>query len=191
MKRNCREESALLQSEGSHPVADYEALFDRYCPAIFAYLRSHLSSREDAEDLTFDVFVAALEKPSLPTWSGTRQLAWLKCVARNKLGNSYQYAQRHPIVALDENVEALPDPDEPEHIFLRNEMYGQLHSSIQQLSALEQQLLLLRYGHGLATAEIAVLVQESDDTIRQRLSRTVRQLRKLHAAHPMTKGEKR
>src|SRR5258708_36566152 len=136
----------MLQSEGSHPVADHEALFDRYCPAIFAYLRSHLSSREDAEDLTLDVFAAALENPSLPTWSGARQLAWLKRVAHNKLGNSYRYPQRRPTVALDERVEALPDPDDPEHILLRNERDGQLHRSIHQLPPMRTQLYNLHYG---------------------------------------------
>jgi RNA polymerase sigma-70 factor, ECF subfamily len=177
----------MLQSEESHLAADHEALFDRYCPVIYAYLRSHLSSREDIEDLTLDVFAAALENPSLLTWSGARQLAWLKSVARNKLVNSYRYVQRHPTVALDESVEDLPDPDEPEHILLRNETYGQLHRSIQQLPPAQQQLLLLRYGHGLTTAEIAALLHKSDQTIRQLLSRTVCLLRTLSA----TKGDSR
>ena len=178
----------MLQSEESHPVAaDHEAVFDRYCPVIYAYLRSHLSSREDVEDLTLDVFAAALENPSLPGWSGARQLAWLKGVARNKLMNSYRYVQRHPTVALDESADDLPDPDEPERILLRNETYGQLHQSIQQLSPVQQQLLLLRYGHGLTTSEIAVLLHKSDQSIRQLLSRTVCLLRTLSA----TKGESR
>src|SRR5260370_24388680 len=103
----------MLQSEGSHPVADHEALFDRYCPAIFAYLRSHLSSREDAEDLTLDVFAAALENPSLPTWSGARQLAWLKRLPHNNLGNSYRYPQPRPTAALADSRAAIPDPADP------------------------------------------------------------------------------
>lgn len=177
----------MLQSEKSQPVADHEALFDRYCPVIFAYLRAHLSSREEVEDLTLDVFAAALENPSLSTWSGDRQLAWLKRTARNKLLNFYRYTRRRPTVALDASVEFLPDPDEPERILLRNEMYEQLHQAIQQLPPLQQQLLLLRYGHGLATAEIAVLLNKSDQTIRQMLSRAICLLR----AQSPTKGEER
>ena len=42
--------------------ADVATLFDRYGPVIFAYILKHVRSREDAEDLTLEVFTAALEK---------------------------------------------------------------------------------------------------------------------------------
>ena len=41
---------------------DDAAFFDRYGPVIFAYILKHVRSREDAEDLTLEVFTAALEK---------------------------------------------------------------------------------------------------------------------------------
>ena len=40
-------------------------LYHRYAPTIFAYLRQHTNSREDAEDLTLGVFTAALERNNL------------------------------------------------------------------------------------------------------------------------------
>lgn len=38
------------------------ALYQCYAPAIFAYLLRQLGSREDAEDMLLEVFLAVLEK---------------------------------------------------------------------------------------------------------------------------------
>ena len=51
--------------ETTYATADDPALYDRYGPAIFAYVRLYTSSREDAEDLTLEVFLAALEHKNL------------------------------------------------------------------------------------------------------------------------------
>ncbi len=59
------------------------ALYARYARAIFAYLRLHTPSREDAEDLTLEVFLATLEYNPLSGLSDDEQLAWLPRVARN------------------------------------------------------------------------------------------------------------
>src|SRR5450755_1260923 len=76
-------------------------LYDRYAHIIFAYVRLHLSSREDAEDVTLEVFVAALEHQKLAGLSSQEQLMWLRRVASNKLVDIYRHAQRHPVVDLD------------------------------------------------------------------------------------------
>jgi len=36
-------------------------LYQRYAPGLFAYLRQQTHSREDAEDVLVDIFLAALE----------------------------------------------------------------------------------------------------------------------------------
>ncbi len=174
--------------ENEHEISptDHTEIFKYYGPVILNYLRLHLSSREEAEDLTLDVFTAALNNQQLLTWSGTRQLGWLKRVASNKLVDFYRRTQRRPVVPLDQITETLLDEDDPELVALRKEDYTQLYEQIQKLPPLQQQLLRLRYGHGLQTAEIAELFNKSDQAIRQMLSRTIGQLR-LHYSTSMVK----
>jgi RNA polymerase sigma factor (sigma-70 family) len=154
-------------------------LYDRYAHIIFAYVRLHLSVREDAEDLTLEVFVAALEQRNLLGLSAEEQLKWLRRVASNKLVDLYRHTQRHPSVALESIVEQLYEDEgrSPEHIVLQQERYQQLYSKISELPELQQNLLQLRFGHGLRFAEIAILLNKREDALRKLLSRTLTLLR--------------
>ena len=166
------EEGELLVS------ADIE-LYDRYAPVIFAYVRLHLSSYEDAEDLTIEVFTAAFEYDNLSSFAESEKLAWLRRVAHNRLIDRYRYVDRHPSVILDQVVETLESDDisTPEQIALREEVYGQLRAMIGQLPELQQQVLQLRYEDGLRFVEIAVVLNKREDAVRKLLSRTLTALR--------------
>jgi len=59
-------------------------LYQHYWLTILASIRQHISSREDAEDILLEVFVAALESTSLLTMGEKQQLVWLRRVAHNK-----------------------------------------------------------------------------------------------------------
>ena len=157
--------------------SDDAAFFDRYGSMIFAYVLKHVRSREDAEDLTLEVFTAALEKKTLARLRPEEQLAWLKRVAHNKLIDAYRKAQHRQSVDIDIFTDVLYGSDEPEQVILQREVDHQLHQHIQQLSAFQQQLLYLRYAHNLSTAEIGVLLNKSEEAVRQQLSRTRKALR--------------
>lgn len=157
--------------------SDDAALFDRYGPVIFAYILKHVRSREDAEDLTLEVFTAALEKKTLSQLRPEEQLAWLKRVTQNKLIDVYRKTQHRHNVNIDLFVGVLYGDDEPEQVVLQREVDRQLHQHIQQLPAFQQQLLFLRYAHNLNAAEIGVLLNKSEGTIRQQLSRIRKFLR--------------
>ncbi|HET8911806.1 MAG TPA: sigma-70 family RNA polymerase sigma factor [Ktedonobacteraceae bacterium] len=162
------------------------ALYERYGPLIFGYLRSHIRSLEDAEDLLLEVFVAALEEDNLSAFTPAEQLSWLRKVAHNKLLNLYRQGSRHPQVALDFVLETILEEEDPEQHTLREEERGQLRAALQKLPPLQQQILRLRYGDGLRCPEIAVLLDKREGAVRKLLSRSI-----LFLRHVYREGESR
>ncbi|GCE11160.1 RNA polymerase sigma factor [Tengunoibacter tsumagoiensis] len=184
------------QSFGTEaPIESFEdaALYDQYGAVIFAYIRLHTPSREDAEDLTLDVFTSALEQDNLAAFRPEERLAWLRRVAHNRLIDAYRRATRRPTIVLDEIIEKMlvDDKESPEQSAVRRESYIQLHQKVQQLSELQQQLLRLRYGDGLRFAEIAILLNKREEALRKLLSRTLITLRQLYQQSDLSMQERR
>ncbi|HEY1352290.1 MAG TPA: sigma-70 family RNA polymerase sigma factor [Ktedonobacteraceae bacterium] len=173
-------------------TTDDASLYDRFGQAIFAYVRLSTSSREDAEDLTLEVFTTALEQNNLAHLSDREQLAWLRRVAHNRFIDGYRRTTRHPVVELDKVVDRLfaDETANPEEIMLQQETYAQLHQVVRTLPQLQQQLLRMRYGDGLRFAEIAVLLDKREDALRKLLSRTLAALRTRYK-QPVQEGRKR
>lgn len=169
--------------------ADEGELFDLYGKAIFAYLRLHTASREDAEDLTVEVFTAALEYDQLSGMPEHERLIWLRRVAQRRLVDHYRRLQRRPApVALDLHMEMMLDDtaQNPERIVLQREAAGELHRAVSALPQLQQQLIRLRFVDGLRSAEIAVLLNKREEAVRKLLSRTMAQLRGIF--HTLAEG---
>lgn len=161
-------------------------LYDRFSMAIFSYVRMHITSYEDAEDLTVEVFAAALERDNLRTLGEMEQLAWLRRVAHNKMVDSYRRKSHQTLVTFDkleELVEELSDSN-PEYLLLRKEEYAHLGKAVARLSQPQQQVLLLRFHAELSFTEIAVLLNKREDAIRKILSRTLASLRASFREQP-------
>ncbi|MBO0795771.1 MAG: sigma-70 family RNA polymerase sigma factor, partial [Ktedonobacteraceae bacterium] len=60
---------------------------------------------------------------------------------------------------------------------LRNEDYAVLRAHLSHLSELQQEIVRLRFGHGLRLKEIAQQLNKSDNVIRVTLSRALNLLR--------------
>ncbi len=155
-------------------------LYNHYAPTIFAYIRQHEVTREEAEDLTLEVFIAALERNNLSELPDTEKLAWLRRVAHNKLVDSYRRFNRHPAVTLEEVVMQNGAWPSPELSILQQEEYGWLYEALTRLPASQQQVLRLRYGNGLRFAEIAIMLNKREEAVRKLLSRA---LNALHAIY--------
>lgn len=164
------------------------ALYERYGQVIFAYLRLHIRSLEDAEDLLLDVFLAALENDNLAALSPGEQLAWLRRVTHNKLLNVYRRTSRSPHVALDSIMDTIFAEETPEQLTLQQEERGQLRVALQKLPILQQHILQLRYGDGLHCPEIALLLNKREGAVRKLLSHSIHFLRQLYQ---QTEGENR
>jgi RNA polymerase sigma-70 factor (ECF subfamily) len=156
------------------------SLYDRYAPTILAYLCQHVSSRQDAEDLLAEVFLAAYRNNALADLLDEQQLAWLRRVARNKLIDCYRHTSVLSELPLEQALETEDTDLTPEQRAVKQEQYQRLYAALAQLSPEQRELIQLRYGNEMRLVEIAGMMGRPDGTIRKLLSRTLRQLRAVY-----------
>jgi len=163
--------AALVVRAQSNPAA-FAALYDRFLPAVYRYLYRRSGSRADAEDLTAQTFLSALE--ALPRYREQGHFAaWLFAIARSKLGSHWRAGRRQ--TSLDELAEQGADPD----LFggvVRGQQLARLKGLLGALNEDEQELIRLRYTAGLPFGEIAALLGKHEDAVKKSLYRLLARL---------------
>lgn len=158
------------------------ALYERYAPIILTYLRQNRITKEDAEDLLVEVFLAAMESKTLLNVQEGAQLAWLQRVAHNKVIDHLRRATRRSAMDLDDVAEKLPDDERrtPEQVLLQREDHDWLRARLATLPAQQQEVLRLRFADGLRSQEIGQRLNKSDSAVRMLLSRAMSFLRTVY-----------
>ncbi|GHO59669.1 RNA polymerase sigma factor [Ktedonobacter robiniae] len=158
------------------------ALYQRYAPVIFAYLLRQVPSREDAEDLLVDIFLATMEKSALASMDEQRVAAWIWTVARNKVVDYRRRSKYRASIELAKVEDVLYESEEqaPERMALKHEERQTLHTLLQELPELQRQIVHLRFGHDLTCGQIATVIDKSEAAVRMTLHRTLKLLRTLY-----------
>jgi RNA polymerase sigma-70 factor (ECF subfamily) len=166
-------EDELLVTRAHRDPCAYAVLYDRYLNPVYRYFFLRLGSRPEAEDLTSQVFLAALE--SLPGYrQGSSFRAWLFGIARRKLADHYRL--RRPQVSL-EQMGDLPAAHEPALARLaRSEQLRSLAELVAALQGSERELLGLRFAAGLSFAEMASLLKRKESAVKMSLYRLLERL---------------
>lgn len=159
------------------------ALYEEYAPGLFAYLRRQTASLQDAEDLLVEVFLAAFERDQLLAVLPGERRRWLFGVAQHKLADYYRRSARRPAVPLDTLTEALEEDAAraPEQVVLRREAQTELYAALRRLPPQHQEVLHLRFAHGLGAAEIAAVLGKGEGAVRMLIWRALKLLRTYYA----------
>jgi RNA polymerase sigma-70 factor (ECF subfamily) len=83
---------AAAQHDRSHFAELYEHNFDR----VYAFIARRAASREEAQDLTAEVFHQALASLQSFKWQGAPFIAWLYGIAANVLAAHWHKMGRNP-----------------------------------------------------------------------------------------------
>src|SRR5689334_3594446 len=123
--------------------------YRRHYGSVFRFVRRRVASREEAEDLTQEVFEAALAALAHQRLAGELRLPWLYTVAERRLIGRWRRSR--PAVPL-ESEEAASLPGE--------ESYGSRVSAallvgLRGLPEGQRDVVVLKLFRGLAFAEIA------------------------------------
>jgi RNA polymerase sigma-70 factor, ECF subfamily len=172
-----RSDGELVAAALRDPSA-FLALYERYFPRVERYVRIRIAERATCEDVTSEVFIAALA--GLEGFRGSGSFAaWLFRIAQNAVHSHYRV---RPSVPLDDEelaAVAASGPD-PQQEALRNERVCHLRRVLAELKPEQQSLLALRYGAELGSGEIGEVLGKSPVAARVALHRAVRDLRRRY-----------
>jgi RNA polymerase sigma-70 factor, ECF subfamily len=165
-------EAGDVQKAQRDPTA-FAALYRRYVTPIYRYVYSRVGNRNDAEDLTSQVFTEALA--SLPHYreQGTFA-AWLLTIAARRIVDHYR--QTRPQLPLDAATDRPADGRSPLSQAIHNEKLAQLAGLISRLDEDKQEFLRLRFAGELTYAEIGHVTGRSEAAVKMAMNRLLRQL---------------
>ncbi|HEX2924194.1 MAG TPA: sigma-70 family RNA polymerase sigma factor [Chloroflexota bacterium] len=177
-------DARLLAGLHSGEEAAFESLFSRHWRTVYSILFRLVGRREEAEDLTQEVFVRLFRTP--PDLRDQLTLApWLYRVATNLGYNALRKGARE--ANRQEKVQRLSDVEEaaglratdPEAASLAEEERRGVRAALSQLSEREQACLVLRHS-GLSYAEVAAALGVQTGSVGTILARAEAHFRKVY-----------
>ncbi len=186
MENNLSEQELIARCR-KNDVAAFEQLIGAYEQRVFALAFGMLGNRQDAEDMTQDIFLKVFR--SIHTFRENASFStWVYRVATNVcLDEIRRRKKRSGDVSInqtnrdDEAFElALPDPGEtPFEAAQKKEAMAALREAIDCLGEEQRAVVVMRDLEGLSYEEIAHALGTSLGTIKSRLNRARQTLRRL------------
>jgi RNA polymerase sigma-70 factor (ECF subfamily) len=159
---------------------DAGTLHRRFLKEVFRYV-SRRAPRQEADDITMQVFAAALE--ALPRFRGEcPPRIWLLRIAHGKVVDALRRRAARRETLASEMTDQHPGTDSmadtlaaavegPEVVFERAEARRVIRHLVDQLNQDQREALLLQYVEELSVAEIAVIMGRSTAAIDSLLQR--------------------
>lgn len=168
------EDSELVRHVLAGHTDDFRVLVDRHQQAIFRFVSGLLGNREEAEDVTQEVFLAAFA--NLSGYDSSRALfsTWLFTMARNRCLNLLE--KRRPI-SLDE-PDSVRDAVSADPI-VSQELSLQLDRALAALPVDQRSAFVLAEIEKLPYVEIARIERTSLGTVKSRIHRAKQRLQSL------------
>ena len=162
------DERTLVEAAQRDP-AQFADLYTRNFHVVYAYVARRAATREEAEDVTSEVFHQALANLHRFEWRGVPFAAWLIRIATNRLADRFHKNARET---------ALPPDDE---------LSGSSMNEVEERAALQQlvaglpddqrRVIVLRFVQQMSIREIALELQRSEGAIKQLQFRALEKLR--------------
>ncbi|HEX8282952.1 MAG TPA: sigma-70 family RNA polymerase sigma factor [Pyrinomonadaceae bacterium] len=168
----------LLQKAGRGDEVAFLVLYERHRDTVFRFAYRMLGSAALAEEVTHDCFLSLVRRPGAFDPSRAALRTYLYAAARNL---SAKHLRRHggefPVEDLLDEPEA-EERDGPLRRLLDAELSEQVREAVAALPELQREVVLLVEFEELSLAETAAIVGADVGTVKSRLHRARRRLRR-------------
>jgi RNA polymerase sigma-70 factor (ECF subfamily) len=176
-------QGSSLESVGQGIDLTFDELFERYNSMVYGLLCHILGDREEALDVSQEVFLTIFRK--MDSFRGESSLkTWVYCIAVHRAANRFRWwnrLRRRGTVSLEEHLANNPDREffhnmksdmqSPEDALLCQEERSEMERLLLQLPLQQRIAVIMRDIDGLSYEEIAQSMQISVGTVKSRIAR--------------------
>jgi RNA polymerase sigma-70 factor, ECF subfamily len=166
-----RELIEAAQRDHSRFAELYENNFER----VYAYVARRVRDRDEAQDLTADVFHSALANLAKFEWRGAPFSAWLYRIAANAIIDRSKSSSRRAM--SDVEVDDLPGSAETGAELDEIEHRARLFKLVERLPIDQSRVIVMRFAEQKSIREIATALARSEGAIKQLQFRGLQNLR--------------
>jgi RNA polymerase sigma-70 factor, ECF subfamily len=165
-----------LAQQALHDIEAFAELYRRNLTRVYRYHMAHIGNTKDAEDLTSQTFIAALE--GIRSFRGSGSFAaWIMGIASKKRLMFLRSRGSKPEIPLDAALH-YPGPGLPTDKAAAHQL--QLESisrALRQISSDRAEALILTYFSGLSHTETGRVLNKSEAAVKMLISRGLQDLR--------------
>ncbi len=171
-------EDKLIEAAKRKDGDAFGVLYDYYEPRIYRFIFLKVGNREDAEDLTHQVFLRAWQKIDGYEQRGFPFSSWLYQISRNSIIDFYRSRKYH--LDLEEIENIIPDEKitNSEAVDLKIRI-KELMSAISQLKQEYQDVIIMRFVDELSVKEVANILNKTEGATKLVQYRAVKELKKI------------
>lgn len=163
------EEQLIQQAQAGNRHA-FGSLVQRYQARVFQFVRRLCGGADEALDITQDTFLKAFL--ALDKWRPeARFQAWLLQIARNTALDALRQRRRQSLETLEEEGQLASPAPSPERQLAGTQRLALLERLLARLPLEHREILLLREVEGLSYAELAIVLNIHEGTVKSRLAR--------------------
>lgn len=159
----------LLVARAQRDPAQFAELYESNFERVYAYVARRVPTRQDAEDLTSEVFHEALRGLPQFEWRGLPFVAWLLGIARRRLAERWRRNGKRQETAFDDTEEGAVEAGIEEAVAL--------FQLVNDLPADQRLVIRRRFVEQKSLREIAEELGRSEGAIKQLQFRALQQLR--------------
>ena len=171
-------EENIIKSAVKGEASAFGLLYDYYQPKIYRFVLVKVSRREEAEDLTHQVFLRAWQNIATYRDIGFPFSSWLYHIARNRVIDHYRTSR--PSVSIDEvDPEIFASPEESVASTERSLTLDRVRAAIRALKPDHQDVIVLRFVEDLPLKNVALIIGKSEGAVKLIQHRAIRELKRL------------
>lgn len=157
----------------------FTELYEEHFERVYAYVSRRVNRREDAQDVTSEVFHQAFANLPKFEWRGVPFAAWLYRIAANALADHWQRAGQRAAHER-ENPSSEQSAELNAHDLAAIEEYARLYGLVKTLPAEQRRVIEMRFAEGKSIREIAKKLRRSEGAVKQLQFRGIERLRAIY-----------